>query len=119
MIGQSGLTPAERREYARIAANARWSRPGARAEQSNTLRAAHRRRLAAQVDPDGTMSPPELSAAIDNANDEIIARLNIARLKAARLGSRRGDKSTNRVKGKSARAIWPTYGDDVEGQASS
>lgn len=66
-------------ERARIAANERWSRPGARARQSATLRAAYRRRLAALVDPDGTMAPAELDAAIINA-----AKAETARIRAAK-----------------------------------
>ena len=65
-VGQM-LTPQQRRERARIAANERWSRPGAREAQSATLRAAVRARLAAEVDPEGTMGAEELNAAVANA----------------------------------------------------
>ncbi|MBO0743609.1 MAG: hypothetical protein J2P43_01225 [Candidatus Dormibacteraeota bacterium] len=74
------MTPQERRERARAAANARWARAGARAEQSATLRAAVRRQLVAEVDPDGTMGSAELEAAVANA-----AKARAARMRAAKL----------------------------------
>lgn len=78
------MTAQERKQRARIAANERWARPGARAEQSATLRAATRRRLQTQVDPDGVMSEAELEAAIQNANKAIGARLNAAKARKQR-----------------------------------
>jgi hypothetical protein len=78
------MTPEERRERARIAANMRWSQPGARAEQSATIRDAVRRRLEAQVDPDGVMDPAERAAAVENAAKALGARLRAARARRAR-----------------------------------
>lgn len=75
---------------AKIAANERWSRPGARAQQSAALRAAHRRRLAEEIDPDGRMTPAELESALENARKAIGHRLAAAR--AARAAERRGDR---------------------------
>lgn len=80
-------TPTER---ARIAANERWARPGARARQSAVLRAAYRRRLAALVDPDGTMGPAELDAAIVNAAKAATARIRAAKAAKAKRGGPRG-----------------------------
>lgn len=75
------MTPDQRRERARIAANERWARPGAREAQSATLRASVRARLAAEVDPDGVMSPEELEAAVGNAAKALGARLRAAKAK--------------------------------------
>jgi hypothetical protein len=80
------MNAAERRERARIAANERWSRPGARAAQSAALRAATRRRLELEVDPGGVMDPVELEAAVANA-----AKALGARLRAKRAATRRSN----------------------------
>jgi hypothetical protein len=77
------LTAAERRERARVAANERWARPGAREAQSQTLRAATRRRLEDQVDPDRVMTEGERDKAVANAAAAIAARLRAAKAKRA------------------------------------
>jgi hypothetical protein len=69
----------DRTERARIAANERWARPGAREAQSRTLAAVFRARLVAEVDPDGVMGPEELEAALVNARRAIGARLRAAK----------------------------------------
>jgi hypothetical protein len=73
------VTPEQRRERARIAANERWSRPGAREAQSRTLAAVTRARLERQVDPDGVMSETERRLAITNAAKAVAARLRAAK----------------------------------------
>lgn len=75
----SAPDPTQRREIARIAANDRWARPGAREAASRAQRAAWRRRLIAQVDPEGVMPPEELEPAILAA-----ARATLARVRAAK-----------------------------------
>lgn len=63
------------RERARLASNTRWSKPGARDEQSRIMREASRRRLERLVDPEGVMSPAELDAAVANARRAQMARV--------------------------------------------
>ena len=53
------MTPEQRRLRARIAANARWSRPMARADQAAAARAAILSRLEPQVDPPSLLTPEE------------------------------------------------------------
>ena len=78
------MTPSERRERARIAANTRWARPGAREAQSRALRAAMRARLAGEVNPEGLMGPGKIDTAITNAAKALAARLRAARAAKAR-----------------------------------
>lgn len=73
------MRPADRRERARLAANERWAKAGAREAQSAALRAATRARMEAEVDPDGTMTPAERAAAVANLGQAISARLRLAR----------------------------------------
>jgi len=49
------MTPEQRRLRAKIAANARWARPMARADQAEAARDAIHARLARKVDPDGIL----------------------------------------------------------------
>lgn len=58
-----------------IAANDRWSRPGARAEQAVKIRAARRRLYEQRVDPDGVLDPDERARLADNAQRADMARL--------------------------------------------
>lgn len=64
-----------RRELARVAANTRWAKPGAREDQSRTLKDAKRARLVASVDPGGVMGPDELERALVNARKAEMARV--------------------------------------------
>lgn len=73
------LTPAQRRERARIAANERWARPGAREAQSRVMAAVVRAHLVAQVDPQGVMPPEELEPALAAAAKALGARLRAAK----------------------------------------
>lgn len=73
------MSTTDRTERARIAANERWARPGAREAQAITLRAWHRARLVAEVDPEGVMGSEELEAALTNARKAIGARLRRAK----------------------------------------
>jgi uncharacterized membrane protein len=65
-----------------IAANDRWSRPGARAEQSIKIREARIRLYEQRVDPGGTLDPAERARLADNALRADMARLNLKSLKA-------------------------------------
>lgn len=49
------MTPEQRRLRARIAANARWSRQMARADQADAARTAMAMRLEREVDPEGKL----------------------------------------------------------------
>lgn len=53
------MTPEQARERAKKAANSRWARPTAAAEQSATIKRAHWKRWEALVDPDGELPWPD------------------------------------------------------------
>jgi hypothetical protein len=55
------MTPEQRRLRAKIAANARWSRPFAREDQAAAASAALRARFEREADPDGTLPPEKLA----------------------------------------------------------
>ena len=73
------MTPEQRRLRARIAANARWSRPMAREDQAAAARAAIVSRLERQVDPDGTLTPEKRASLVRSAARRLGAELNAAR----------------------------------------
>lgn len=73
------MTPADRKERARIAAGERWAKPGARAHQADAARKALYKRMADKVDPDRVMPPDELEYAIGAAMAAYAARLRLAR----------------------------------------
>jgi hypothetical protein len=73
------MTPEQRRLRAKIAANARWSRPMARADQADAARSAVFARLERQVDPDGTLNPDERALLIRAAARRLSATLNAAK----------------------------------------
>jgi hypothetical protein len=79
------MTPEQRRLRARIAANARWSRPMAREDQAAVARAAMADRLERQVDPDGALTPEERAALVRSAGRRLGAQLNAARARKRRL----------------------------------
>jgi len=72
-------TPAERREWARIAANERWAAHGARETASRVHQAAMRARLIEEVDPEGVMAPEDLEPALLNAAKAMTARMRAAK----------------------------------------
>jgi hypothetical protein len=73
------MTPEQRRLRAKIAANARWSRPMAREDQADAARAAIYRRLEAEVDPDRRLTDAERAVLVASAARRLSARLNAAR----------------------------------------
>jgi hypothetical protein len=73
------MTPEQRRMRAKIAANARWSRPMARADQADAARSAILARLEREVDPAGTLSPDERALLVRAAARKLSAELNAAR----------------------------------------
>jgi hypothetical protein len=56
------MTPEQRRLRSKIAANARWSRYMARADQADAARRAIFTRLERQVDPSGELHPRDREA---------------------------------------------------------
>jgi hypothetical protein len=73
------MTPEQRRLRAKIAANARWSHPMARADQADAARTAIFARLERQVDPDSNLSADERAVLIRAAARRLSATLNAAR----------------------------------------
>ena len=70
------MTPEQRRLRAKIAANARWSRPMARADQADAARSAIFARLEREVDPEGKLPPDERALLVRAAARQLSARLN-------------------------------------------
>ncbi len=73
------MTPEQRRLRAKIAANARWMRPMARADQADAARSAIFARLEQQVDPAQAMPPDERALLVRAAARRLSAELNAAR----------------------------------------
>ena len=73
------MTPEQRRLRAKIAANARWSRPMARADQADAARSAILAPFESEVDPARTLSPDERSLLVRAAARKLSAELNAAR----------------------------------------
>jgi hypothetical protein len=69
-----------------IAANDRWSRPGARAEQSAKIRESRLRLYEQRVDPNGVLDPAERARLADNALRADMARLALKSAQARRRG---------------------------------
>lgn len=76
------MTPEQRTLRARVAANARWSRPFAREDQSAVLKSVAEQRYRDQVDPDGNLPPHLLEPLIAAAKRAHSARMNLAKSKA-------------------------------------
>jgi hypothetical protein len=91
------MTPEQRRLRAKIAANARWSRPMARADQADAARSAILSRLEHEVDPAGTLSPDERAVLVRAAARKLSAELNAARARKRRtcLLRRAGDAGSS------------------------
>jgi Transcription factor WhiB len=79
--GQDGsrMTPEQRRLRAKIAANARWSRPMAREDQADAARSAIFAQLEREVDPAGELSPDERAILVRAAARRLSAKLNASR----------------------------------------
>jgi hypothetical protein len=73
------MTPEQRRLRAKIAANARWSQPMARADQAEAARSAILARLERQVDPELCLPPDERTLLVRAAARRLSAKLNAAR----------------------------------------
>ncbi|HZR48125.1 MAG TPA: hypothetical protein VFB06_01275 [Streptosporangiaceae bacterium] len=73
------MTPQQRRLRAQIAANARWSRPMARADQADAARSAIFARLEHQVDPDRELRSDHRATLVAAAARRLSAELNAAR----------------------------------------
>ena len=73
------MTPEQRRLRAKIAANARWSRPLARADQAEASRDAILARLERQVDPTCSLPSDERAVLVRAAARRLSAELNAAR----------------------------------------
>ncbi len=86
---RGGLTAAERTLRAQKAANARWSRPGARQRQSRVIRDSRLRYYELQVDPDGQLDPAERARLAQNALNADMAGLALKASRARRAAAAR------------------------------
>ena len=73
------MTSEQRRLRARIAANARWSRQMARADQADAARNAMATRLEREVDPEGQLPPDQRAALVRAAARRLSSQLNAAK----------------------------------------
>lgn len=80
----SMLSPEETHQRAKVAAHARWSKPGAREAHGAKIRAARIRAYEARVDPDGALEPSERAKLAENALQADMARLALASARARR-----------------------------------
>lgn len=69
---------------ASIAANTRWSKPGAREAHAAKIRAAQIRRYERQVDPESKLDPVERAQLAENARRADMQRLALRSAKARR-----------------------------------
>jgi hypothetical protein len=81
------MTPEQRRLRAKIAANARWAHPMARADQADAARSAIFARLEREVDPAGQLLPDERDRLVRAAARALSARLNNAKTRKRRYPS--------------------------------
>lgn len=81
MLRRMALTPEQRKTRARLAANARWSRPFARLDQSAVMKSVAEQRYRDQVDPDGNVPPHLVEPLIAAAKRAHSARMNLAKSK--------------------------------------
>jgi hypothetical protein len=88
------LTPEERRLRARAAAHARWSRPGARERQRESIRAARLRHHERLVDPEGVLDEVERVLLAEHSLRAEMMGLALRSAKARR--QRPSSKSTRR-----------------------
>jgi hypothetical protein len=84
MAASTDLTRDERRLRAQLAANTRWSKPGAREHQSRKLSEARLARYEDQVDPYGVLEPGERRQLAENALRADMQRLALRSSKARR-----------------------------------
>ena len=73
------MTPEQYKLRAQVAANARWSRRGARERQSDAARAALYRRLERQVDPERRLPLAQRAALVQSAIQRMSAEMNAAK----------------------------------------
>ena len=74
------MTPEQRRERARKAANSRWARPTALAEQADTMRSATWAYWERQVDPEQRLDPAERRKLAQHAVSAHMAGLRLTQL---------------------------------------
>jgi len=80
-------TPEERALSARIAASERWAKTHDRQSATAPARAGLRAKFAREVDPDGTLSPADLEARIDQMMRAHMLRMSL-KAKTARRKAR-------------------------------
>jgi uncharacterized membrane protein len=87
LAASTSLTPEQRRLRAQIAANDRWSKPGARERQAHVIAEARLARHEQLVDPDGTLNPAERRQLAENSLRAEMARLALRSSRARKQAS--------------------------------
>ena len=80
----ASLTPDERTELARLAANARWAKVADRAAETRAAREAQYAQFYAEADRQGVTDPEVRDAMARNAEQAWMARMTFARKRQAR-----------------------------------
>ena len=81
---RQGMSSAERRLRARLAAHVQWSREPDPTARTANARAAFLARFEREVDPDGRLSPEERCRRAEHARRAYFTRLALASAKARR-----------------------------------
>jgi len=81
------VTPEQCRLRARIAANARWLRPMARADEADAARTAIAMRIEREADPEGQLPPDQRAALARAAGRRRSAQLSAAKARKRISGS--------------------------------
>jgi hypothetical protein len=84
VVAAAAMTPAQRRERARVAANARWARVADRQEATRTAREASRAEFYAEADAQGVTDPALRERMANNAWAAKMARMRLGQLTSAR-----------------------------------
>ncbi|GAB3663441.1 hypothetical protein GCM10027596_26610 [Nocardioides korecus] len=74
----------DRRQIAKIAANARWARETDRSAATQAARDGMTRRFEREVDPDGALAPDERARRVENARSAFYQRIALKSAQARR-----------------------------------
>jgi hypothetical protein len=92
LIAAANMTPAERSERARTAANARWKNEPDRLKATAPGRKAIMEHYEREVDPNHQLSAKERRKRAENARKEHLSRIRLKALRAARLQREEADR---------------------------
>lgn len=89
LTARTGLTPAQRRLRAQLAANARWARRDDRAAAMAPALAGQLRKFEREVDPHSELAPNERRKRAENARKAHMQRMSLKSAQVRRRGAKR------------------------------